>query len=288
MRGIARLLIDDCQLNWRLRAFNGQSMRQSSIENCQWSSSPVAACCHSGIALRPPRHASRRDAPRYPEYLLPTLPEPDPRSRKPICKDHDAAWRWFQSGDLSRAETGFQAVLKKSPQFYPSETALGYMELARRNVEPALERFDRVLQSNANYVPALVGRGEALLAASRETEALAAFESAVKVDPQLQAIARRVEVLRARALAEQRGGGPAGRAGEPARRGGAAVRAGDRRLAGERVPGARSRRRRGEAGKDRSGACAIPARRLRWIRPTPRRESASARFSTRAAIWKAP
>jgi tetratricopeptide (TPR) repeat protein len=49
-------------------------------------------------------------------------------------------------------------------------------------------------------VPALVGRGEALLARSEEAEALAAFESAVKLDPELQAIARRVEVLRARAL----------------------------------------------------------------------------------------
>ncbi|RPI49775.1 MAG: tetratricopeptide repeat protein, partial [Acidobacteria bacterium] len=44
--------------------------------------------------------------------------------------------------------------------------------------------------------------GEALLAQSQEAEALIAFESAVKLDPELQAIARRVEVLRARALQE--------------------------------------------------------------------------------------
>jgi tetratricopeptide (TPR) repeat protein len=59
-----------------------------------------------------------------------------------------------------------------------------------------------VLQTHPNYLPALVGRGEALLADSREADALTAFEAAVKVDPQLQAIARRVEVLRARALQE--------------------------------------------------------------------------------------
>ena len=69
-----------------------------------------------------------------------------------------------------------------------------------QNFEAAAQRFDRVLQSSAGYVPALVGRGEALLALSREPEALAAFESALKLDPQLQAIARRVEVLRARAM----------------------------------------------------------------------------------------
>jgi tetratricopeptide (TPR) repeat protein len=139
--------------------------------------------------------------PRYPDYIVPTLSESDPRQAG-FVKDHDAAWQWFQAGDLPRAETGFLAVLKRSPQFYPSETALGYVELARKNIGPAIERFDRVLQAQPNYVPAIVGRGEALLADSREPEALAAFELAVKVDPQLQAIARRVEVLRARALQE--------------------------------------------------------------------------------------
>ena len=136
--------------------------------------------------------------PRYPDYIFPTLPQPDPRQAD-LLQDHDAAWRWFQAGDLARAEAGLQAVLKRSPQFYPSDTALGYLDLARKNLEAAVQRFDRVLQSNAGYVPALVGRGEALLALSREAEALAAFELALKQDPQLQAIARRVEVLRARA-----------------------------------------------------------------------------------------
>ena len=136
--------------------------------------------------------------PRYPDYIFPTLAQPDPKQAD-LLRDHDAAWRWFQSGDMVRAEAGFAAVLKRSPQFYPSETAMGYLELARKSYEQAGQRFDHVLQSNAVYVPALVGRGEALLALSREPEALAAFESAVKFDPQLQTIARRVEVLRARA-----------------------------------------------------------------------------------------
>jgi tetratricopeptide (TPR) repeat protein len=140
-------------------------------------------------------------APRYPDYVFPTLSQPDPKQAE-LLEDHDAAWRWLQAGDFARAETGFLAVLKRSPQFYPSETALGYLDLARKNFDPAVQRFDRVLQTNAGYVPALVGRGEAMLALMREPEALAAFESAVKLDPQLQAIARRVEVLRAKAQQE--------------------------------------------------------------------------------------
>ena len=139
--------------------------------------------------------------PRYPDYIFPTLSPPDPRMADRL-REHDAAWRWFQAGDLARAEAGFLALLKRSPEFYPSETALGYVEVARKNLEAAVARFDRVLQSNPSYVAALVGRGEALLALGREAEALVAFESAVKADPQLQTIARRVEVLRARALQE--------------------------------------------------------------------------------------
>ncbi len=154
-------------------------------------------------------------AARFPDYLFPGLalsessaspasgrPEAGDGRQAELLREHDAAWRWLQAGDLVRAESGFQAVLKRSPQFYPSETALAYVDLARKNLAPALERFDRVLQTYANYVPALVGRGETLLAQSQEADALAAFESAVKLDPQLQGIARRVEVLRARALQE--------------------------------------------------------------------------------------
>ena len=158
--------------------------------------------------------------PRYPDYILPTLSQPDPKQAD-LLRDHEAAWRWLQAGDLTRAETELAAVLKRSPQFYPSEAALGYLELARTNFQAAVERFDRVLQSQAAYVPALVGRGEALLALARDAEALIAFESAVKIDPQLQAIATRVEVLRARAqqqnVAAARSAAQANRLDEAAR-----------------------------------------------------------------------
>ncbi len=137
-------------------------------------------------------------APRYPEYLLPALSPPDPNQAE-FLRQHDAAWRWFQAGDLARAEAEFQAVLKRAPQFYPSDVALGYVYLARKSYAAAQERFDRVLQARKEYVPAFIGRGEALLAQAREADALASFESAVKLDPGLIAIGRRVEVLRARA-----------------------------------------------------------------------------------------
>ena len=140
-------------------------------------------------------------APRYPDYIFPVLSPPDPKQAE-LFAQHDGAWRRFQAGDLDRAERDLLDVLKRSPQFYPSETALGYLQLARKNYAPALERFDRVLQTRAEYVPALVGRGETLLAQSRESDALAAFETALKLDAALVDIRRRVEVLRAREAQE--------------------------------------------------------------------------------------
>ena len=102
----------------------------------------VAAGCARTVA--PPVVTT----PRYPDYIFPGLSQPDPKQAD-LLRDHDAAWRWFQAGDLARAESGFAAVLKRSPQFYPSDTAMGYLDLARKDFESAGQRFDRVLQSNA-------------------------------------------------------------------------------------------------------------------------------------------
>jgi predicted negative regulator of RcsB-dependent stress response len=50
------------------------------------------------------------------------------------------------------------------------------------------------------YVPALVGRGQTLLALNRDEAALEAFEAALSVDPSLAGIRQRVDVLRFRRL----------------------------------------------------------------------------------------
>ena len=139
--------------------------------------------------------------PKFPGFIFPALTPPDARQAD-LVKRQDAGWRWLQSGDLNRAEQEFQAALKRSPLFYPSDVALGYVELARQNYGPALEHFDRVLNGRAPYVPAIVGRGEALLGQSKSADALAAFETALRYDPALADVGRRVEVLRARAAQE--------------------------------------------------------------------------------------
>jgi tetratricopeptide (TPR) repeat protein len=167
------------------------SNRLWSVGSAILLASLMAAC---GAKL-PPAVAG---APHYPEFMFPTLTPPDARLAN-LEQLHQGGWEFLQAGDLTRAEREFQAVLKRSASFYPSEAALGYLELARKNYSEALDHFDRVVNERADYVPALVGRGQTLLALSRDADALVSFEAALRADPTLADVGRRVEVLRARA-----------------------------------------------------------------------------------------
>ena len=112
----------------------------------------------------------------------------------------ERGWQYLQANNLRNAEREFQAALKLQPSFHPAETALGYLELARKDAKDAVMRFDRALQSSDSYVPALLGRGRALLELGRDGDALSSFEAALKADPSLTDLQGRIEVLRVRAL----------------------------------------------------------------------------------------
>jgi tetratricopeptide (TPR) repeat protein len=79
---------------------------------------------------------------------------------------------------------------------------MAYLALARGNEKDAETRFERALQADAGYVPALVGRGQALLALDRSADALASFEAALAKDPSLTDLRSRVAVLKVRAAQE--------------------------------------------------------------------------------------
>lgn len=153
----------------------------------------LAACAPPPPALPEPGLA-----PRYPDFIFPEAPAdlgtPDAQER------HSAGWLWLQAGDLRAAARHFGASLKASPDFYPAQAGLGYVELADQDPENAAEHFGRAVQANPQYVPALVGRGEALLALGERQDALASFEAAVAANPDLAALKSRIEVLRFRGL----------------------------------------------------------------------------------------
>lgn len=135
-------------------------------------------------------------APKHPDFVFPAVPEgtkPEQASRI------DRGWRYLQLDDHRNAEREFVAALKQQPSFHPAETGMAYIALARGNERDASTRFDRALQGDAAYVPALIGRGQALLELDRGAEALASFEAALAKDPSLTDLRSRVDVLKFRA-----------------------------------------------------------------------------------------
>jgi tetratricopeptide (TPR) repeat protein len=136
--------------------------------------------------------------PRYPEFLRPGVPEGLAKTR--AAASFEGAWALLQGGDLKNADRELSTILSGSPSFYPAEAAAGYVELARNNPAAALHRFDRALALEAEYASALVGRGQALSALERETEAADAFERALAADAALTDLGPRIAVLRFRGL----------------------------------------------------------------------------------------
>ena len=139
-------------------------------------------------------------APKFPEFMRPAVP--------PAMADSPAAglalrgWAFLQAGDLRTAEHEFSTALKTQPAFYPAETSLGYVELARKDAKAALPHFDHAIELNARHddVAAYMGKATALLSLNREADALGAFEAALAADPSQTELARRIEVLKFRTV----------------------------------------------------------------------------------------
>ena len=163
-------------------------------------------------------------APRFPQFIAPDVPAELASSLS--AWSHDRGWRFLQVGDFRNADQEFGLALR-TPDFYPAMAGRGYVELARDEPRAALTHFDQALAVRGDYLSALVGRGEALLALKRDGDAIGAFERALTVNPGLNDIRRRVEVLRfqslERDLAAARQAAQAGRNDEAVKLYGAAI-----------------------------------------------------------------
>ena len=166
-------------------------------------------------------------APKYPEFMRPAVPAA--MADGVAAELASRGWSFLQAGDLKTAEHEFTSALKATPAFYPAETSLGYVELARKDAKAALPHFDHALELNPQKddVSAYVGRGQALLSLNREADAVGAFEAALKADPSQTELARRVEVLKFRnveqGLARARDAAKGGRLDEAAQAYSAAI-----------------------------------------------------------------
>jgi tetratricopeptide (TPR) repeat protein len=136
---------------------------------------------------------------RYPEYPKPDLPADLARQVRP-AQQHERAWGQLQAGDPRAAERSLREVLRTAPRFFPSQAALGFARLAQDAEADALQWFDRALAVDAAYVPALIGRAEALVELGREGDAFEAYQSVLERVPGQPVALRRVEILRFRAV----------------------------------------------------------------------------------------
>ncbi|MCC7243819.1 MAG: tetratricopeptide repeat protein [Acidobacteria bacterium] len=149
----------------------------------------VAACATRAVA-------PVVTAPRHPDFMFPAPPA---NAAPDLASGLERGWQFLQGGDLRNAEREFGRAQRAGPASASPEAALGYVALARGVADDALPRFDRALTRDPRYVPALIGRGQTLMALQREGEALASYEAALAADPSLTDLQARVDVLRFRA-----------------------------------------------------------------------------------------
>jgi len=137
----------------------------------------------------------------YPEFVFPVVPIDYIGSR--AANRHREAWAYLQNGDLVSAETRYVDLVESVPDFFPAHAALGWVRLARGEANAAILSFDRSAIAQSNYVPALVGRGEAMLALNDVEGALQSFEAALAEDQSLIQIQQTVQELRFTLLREK-------------------------------------------------------------------------------------
>src|SRR4029453_361750 len=97
--------------------------------------------------------------PKFPDFVAPSIPPAFAGSRS--ADRQDRGWEFLQAGELKTAGGEFDLALRLTAGFYPAETSLGYLELARSDAGAALGHFNRTLDTqHGDFSPLLVtGRG---------------------------------------------------------------------------------------------------------------------------------
>ena len=138
-------------------------------------------------------------APKYPDLPVPVIPAALAVA-EPLRARHNDAWQLVQAGDLRGASRAFNENLRAMPEFYPSETGLGYVLLVQKDFDQAAKRFASAAAKNANYLPAWIGAAEANMARGADAEAIVALERVLALDPQRPETKGRLELLRFKQL----------------------------------------------------------------------------------------
>ncbi len=153
----------------------------------------AAAAALSGGCVRTIEPAPAVTTPRYPDFVFPAVPAS--LASETLTALQQRGWQFLQSGDAGQARRAFNAALAENGRFYPADAGLAYASLADRDYADAVARFDRVLRRAEGYVPAMVGKGDALAGAGRVDEAIRVLNEALAADASLTDVRRRLDVL---------------------------------------------------------------------------------------------
>ena len=169
----------------------------------------AASACAANRAV--PSVAGAAAAPRFPAYPAPAVP-PGLDVPDDVRLRHESAWTRLQSGDLRGALREFSTVLKQTPSFYPAQVGLGFVHLAGDDYDEAEPLFAAASAVDETYLPAWVGRSEALVGLGRDADAIGAMQRVLALDPARENVRTRVELLRFRLTQTSIGAGQQARA----------------------------------------------------------------------------
>src|SRR5712692_2340739 len=112
------------------------SFARSACALCVVAAIMLVSACAPKIVLAPVV-----TTPRFPDFIAPEVSAAF--ANTPASAGQTRGWAFLQSGDVKNADLEFSTALKSTPNFYPAEVSLGYVELARQHGVPALAHFDR-------------------------------------------------------------------------------------------------------------------------------------------------
>src|SRR5688572_3211248 len=158
----------------------------------------MAACASKPVAPAMPS-APALVLKGVPALMVPPTLEATPE----VLARYDSAWRRMQAGDLSRATSEFNEVLRRAPGFYPAATALGYIAAMDRKYDEAARRFDAAIALDRRYLPALTGRFDVALIRREDKVALATSDLILAVSPSHEDVRSQQDVLRLRVVQAQ-------------------------------------------------------------------------------------
>ncbi|MBO9321156.1 MAG: tetratricopeptide repeat protein, partial [Roseiflexus sp.] len=97
----------------------------------------------------------------------------------------DQTRQWLESDDLDRAIGMVQHILETYPKCLEAHQMLGEAFLSNRQYEEARIEFEKVLSFDPEHIPALVGLGMTSERLGQLSSAIAAFERALEIKPDL-------------------------------------------------------------------------------------------------------